>query len=87
MRLVWKLLKRHISIPQFCGFLIANIVGMTIILLGVQFYNDIQAVYNSEDSFMREDFLIVNKQVGTLSTITGKDNSFTESELSDFKSQ
>ena len=40
MNLVWKLLRQHISIPQFAGFFFANLVGMTIILLGLQFYTD-----------------------------------------------
>lgn len=87
MNLVWKLLRQHISIPQFLGFFFANLVGVVIILLGVQFYNDIQAVYNGEDSFMKADYLIVNKKIGTMSTISGKSNSFTEAEVKDIKSQ
>lgn len=87
MSLIWKLLKQHISIPQFAGFFFANVIGMAIIFLGVQFYNDINAVYSSEDSFMREDFLIVNKEVSLLNSITGSDNGFSESELKELKSQ
>ena len=55
MKLVWKLLRQHISVPQFAGFFFANLVGMVIILLGVQFYNATQAIYQSEDSFMKDD--------------------------------
>lgn len=87
MNLVWKLLRQHISIPQFAGFFFANLVGMVIILLGIQFYNDTQAIYNSEDSFMKADYLIVNKKIGTVSSIVGKNNSFSESDINDFKSQ
>ena len=36
--LVWKLLRQHISIPQLAGFFFANLVGMSIVLLGYQFY-------------------------------------------------
>lgn len=87
MNLVWKLLRQHISIPQFLGFFFANLVGVVIILLGVQFYNDIQAVYHGEDSFMKADYLIVNKKIGAMSTISGKSNSFTEAEVKDINSQ
>lgn len=87
MNLVWKLLRQHISIPQFAGFFFANLVGMLIILLGVQFYTDIQAIYNGEDSFMKADYLIVNKKIGALSTITGKSNAFSQTEVADFKGQ
>ncbi|MBP5479367.1 MAG: ABC transporter permease [Bacteroidaceae bacterium] len=87
MNLVWKLLRQHISIPQFAGFFFANLVGMLIILLGIQFYNDIQAVYDGVDSFMKADYLIVNKKISTMSTITGRSNTFSEDEVADFKSQ
>lgn len=87
MKLVWKLLRQHISIPQFAGFFFANLVGMIIILLGVQFYNDIQAIYDNEDSFMKEDYFIVNKKIGAMGAITGKSTAFTQSDIKDLKSQ
>ena len=46
MKLVWKLLKHHISIPQLVGFFLANLAGMVIILLGLQFYLDYRALEN-----------------------------------------
>lgn len=87
MNLVWKLLRQHISIPQFAGFFFANLVGMVIILLGIQFYNDTQAIYDGEDSFMKADYLIVNKKIGAMGAITGKTNGFTKSEIEDFEDQ
>lgn len=87
MTLVWKLLRQHISVPQFFGFFVANLVGMLIILVGVQFYTDIQAVYTSEDSFMKADYMIVNKQVGAMSTVMGRSDSFTDDEISDLTEQ
>lgn len=85
--MIWKLLRQHISIPQFAGFFLANLVGMTIILLGIQFYTDTQAVYEGEDSFMKADYLIVNKKVNTLTTITGKSSAFSLPELQSMESQ
>lgn len=87
MMLVWKLLRQNISIPQFAGFFLANLTGMVIILLGIQFYVDIQSVYNGEDSFMKADYIIINKQVGALSTLTGNTGAFTEDEIEDIESQ
>ena len=87
MSLVWKLLRQHISIPQFVGFFFANLVGMVIIMLGVQFYNDTQAIYNGEDTFMKADYLIVNKKIGAMTTITGKSNAFTDADIQAFRSQ
>ncbi|MCM1313124.1 MAG: ABC transporter permease [Bacteroides sp.] len=87
MNLVWKLLRQHISVPQFFGFFAANLVGMVIVLLGVQFYTDVQALYDSEDSFMKADYLIVNKKVGAMATITGKSNAFSKSDIEDMRQQ
>lgn len=86
MNLVWKLLRQHISIPQFVGFFFANLVGVVIILLGVQFYNDYQALDN-EDSFMKADYLIVNKKIGALSGLTGAHNTFSDNEISELKAE
>ena len=84
MKLVWKLLRQHISIPQFVGFFFANLVGLVIIMLGVQFYNDYRALDN-EDSFMKTDYLIVNKKVSTMSSIVGHSSVFTQDEIEELK--
>lgn len=86
MNLVWKLLRQHISIPQFVGFFFANLVGVVIILLGVQFYNDFKALDN-EDSFMKADYLIVNKKIGALSGLTGAQNTFKKDEIDELKAE
>ncbi len=87
MKLVWKLLRQHISIPQFAGFFFANLIGMLIILLGIQFYGDVQSVFNGKDSFMKADYIIVNKKVSAMTTITGKSNAFSDSDVADIKKQ
>lgn len=87
MKLVWKLLRQHISIPQFAGFFFANLVGMTIILLGIQFYVDTQELYEGNDSFMKADYLIVNKRISAVNTITGKSAAFGLADIQDFETQ
>lgn len=87
MKLVWKLLRQHISVPQFAGFLLANFFGMMIVLLGFQFYRDVLPVFTSEDSFMKDDYLVVQKHIGTMGTFTGNSNAFSSSDQSDLKDQ
>lgn len=87
MILVWKLLRQHISVPQFIGFVFANLVGMLIVLLGYQFYRDVLPVFTAQDSFMKADYLIVSKKIGTASTLSGRTNSFSGAEVDDFSSQ
>lgn len=87
MNLVWKLLKQHISIPQFAGFFFANLFGMLIVLLGYQFYNDVMPVFTADDSFMKSDYIIVEKKIGTGNTLSGRSNSFTQSDIDDLKAE
>lgn len=87
MNLVWKLLRQHISIPQFIGFFFANLFGMFIILLGFQFYNDVLPVFTSQDSFMKADYLIVSKKIGAASAISGRTNTFSIAEADDLAGQ
>ena len=64
--LVWKLLRQHISIGQLAGFFLANLFGMMIVLLSVQFYKDVIPVFTEGDSFMKKDFIIATKKISTL---------------------
>lgn len=87
MNLVWKLLRQHISVPQFVGFFFANLFGVMIILFGFQFYNDVVPVFTSGDSFMKTNYLIINKSIGTASTISGRSNTFSNSDISELEDQ
>ena len=87
MKLVWKLLRKHISIPQFVGFFFANLFGMFIVLLGIQFYYDIVPALSAEDSFMKSNYVIVSKKIGTVNTLSGRTNSFSNAEIQDIESQ
>lgn len=83
MSLVWKLLRQHISIAQFVGFFFANLFGMVIVLLGFQVYRDVMPVFTSEDSFMKSNYIIIEKKIGTGATLSGRSNDFDEEEISD----
>lgn len=87
MGLVWKLLRQHISIPQFAGFVLANLFGMLIVLLGCQFYNDVLPVFTQQDSFMKSDYLIVSKKISMATTVSGNANTFSSSEIDDLRRQ
>ncbi len=85
--LVWKLLRQHINIGQLTGFFLANLFGMVIVLLSIQFYKDVIPVFTEGDSFMKKDFIIATKKISTLSSFTGKSNTFTPKDIADLKKQ
>ena len=85
--MVFKLLKHKISKNQLFGFAIANLVGLSIILLGVQIYSDLNPVLSSKDSFIQDEYIILTKNVSTLNTFTGKSPSFSKQEIERFHDQ
>lgn len=85
--LIWKLLRRHISPGQLSGFFLANLFGMTIVLLGIQFYRDVLPVFTQGDSFMKKDYLIATKKISTLGSFAGKSNTFSPEEIKELKEQ
>lgn len=87
MNLVWKLLRQHISVPQFVGFFFANLFGMLIVLLGYQFYLDVTPVLTADDAFMKSDYVIVEKNIGTGSTLSGRTNAFSPREVTDLQQE
>ena len=87
MNLVWKILRQHISFPQFAGFLLANFSGMLVVLFGYQFYNDVLPVFTRQDTFLKSDYLVVSKRIGVSTTISGSDNTFTEQETEELSRQ
>ncbi|MEG2573918.1 MAG: ABC transporter permease, partial [Bacteroides sp.] len=87
MRLVWKLLRQHISLPQLAGFFLANLFGMTIVLLGIQFYRDVVPLFTAGDSFIKKDYIIVTKKVSTLGSLVGKSNSFSQADIDEIRDQ
>lgn len=86
-RLVWKLLRRHISVGQLSGFFLANLFGMLIVLLSVQFYRDVLPVFTQGDSFMKKDYIIATKKISALGSLAGKSNTFSKQEIKELAEQ
>ena len=84
--LLLRLLKRHISPAQLLGFVLANLIGLGILLLGLQFYRDALTALSAKDSLMRADYLIISKQV-TSGLFGSRDNSFSTEEIADLEQQ
>lgn len=87
MKLVWKLLRQHLSPSQLLGFSVANLFGLAIVLLGIQFYQDVLPLFTGGDSFMKGDFLVVSKKISTIGSFVGRDNSFSHEEVEEMEGQ
>lgn len=84
MRLIWKLLRKYISLFELGVFFITSLIGMVVILSGVQIYTDIKPLLTGEKSFIGNQYMILSKpveRVGVNST------SIPQQEIDDLREQ
>lgn len=87
MHLVWKLLRKHVSLPQLVGFFFANLLGMWIVMLGIQFYQDTVPVLTADDAFINQNYIVLSKRVTTAATLSGNASTFSPDEVDDIGEQ
>lgn len=86
--MVWKLLKKDISIGQIVGYSLASLVGMAIVLCAVKFYGDVKSAFEDEDSFISKDYIIISKTVSAAGTLgLGGQTVFTREDIEEIKAQ
>lgn len=61
--LIWQLLRKHISIFELAIFFIANLIGMTVILAGVQIYSDLKPILSGENALIGNDYIVITHPV------------------------
>lgn len=85
-RLIRRLLHKNLSAAQLIGFILSNFAGLAIVILGLQFFEDARPIWEDEDSFIRKDYLVVNKRVTAAHTL-GESSSFTPEQISQIEAQ
>ncbi|MDE7441097.1 MAG: ABC transporter permease [Muribaculaceae bacterium] len=83
---VSRLLRKNISPARIAGFILSNFIGLAIVLGGLMFYLDARSIWDSEDSFIRSDYLVVNKKVTSENTLRGA-SSFSSEEMEEIAAQ
>ena len=68
---MWKLLRKHVSTMQLGGFAIANLIGLTIVGIALQFYLDLRPLFNDEESFVKSDYLVITRKVTGVNALMG----------------
>lgn len=85
--MVWRLLRHNIKPGQLIGYGVANFVGLAIVLTAIQFYRDVTAAREDDDSFISRDYLILSKKVDGLGALMGSDVSFSKDEITQMEAQ
>ena len=87
MTLIWKLLRQHVSVGQLAGFFFANLLGMLIVLLSLQFYEDVVPALSGEDGVMKNTYIILSKHISAVSALGGEAQTFTDADIRDLEEQ
>lgn len=86
--MVWKLLRKNISVGQIAGYSVASLIGLAIVISAVKFYYDVRSVFEDKDSFISKDYIIISKEVNAVNTLgMGNETTFSRREIEDLKSQ
>lgn len=86
MKLISRLLRKNTSPARIAGFVLSNFIGLAIIVGGLQFYMDARSLWASDDSFIKTDYLVVNKRVTSANTWEGA-STFSDDEIKDIMAQ
>lgn len=86
MNIADRLLSKNTSPARIAGFVLSNFLGLAIILGGLQFYIDARSIWEDDDSFIRSDYMVINKRVTSENTFGGV-TSFSAAEREDIEKQ
>lgn len=62
-REIWSLLRKNISMGQLLGYALANVVGLSVILVGIMFFTDSQRSASDTDKYFSDDYIVLSKKV------------------------
>lgn len=90
--MIWKLLRKNISIWQIAGYALATFIGLVIVLVALQFYRDVSVCLRLDNdeggvSLVSKRNIVISKPVGLKSTLSGDAPSFTTAEIEDLNRQ
>ena len=87
-RLLWRLLRQHVSLPQLAAFFLANLLGMFIVMFGCQCYRDVSPLFSSDDGILQVQYVIIHKPVSSMSALgMGRTATFSEEEIRQIEAQ
>ena len=59
MKMLTRLLRKNTSKARIVGFVLSNFIGLAIVTGALQFYLDARSIWESDDSFIRSDYLVI----------------------------
>lgn len=87
MKLLWKLLRTHISAGQTIGFSLANVLGLAVVMTAVVLHGDLLPLFDGRDALTGSSYAVISKPVDTMASALGGDKVFTEDEIGELAAQ
>lgn len=85
--MISRLLRKNTSPARIAGFMVSNLIGLTIMAVGLQFYLDAAPIWEEKDSFLKSEYIAINKVIDASSLLGDKSPDFTPEEIADIMSQ
>jgi hypothetical protein len=81
MKTILKVIQYHNNKKSKIISMVGSILGLTIMLLSIELYLDVQSITKKNDSSISEDFIVISKKVSDLSILNTGNNIFSENDL------
>ena len=85
--MLYKLLRKNISIPQLAGYALAALTGMSIIFAAFCFSRDVHPLFAPSSGLFKAEYMVVNKRVSLLSTFNSDMTAFSQDEIESLRRQ
>jgi len=87
MKFLYKILWKDQSRSHLLWAVVGTMVGFVLLLSGIQFYDQIRNILESNEDLLDPEYIIINKKVNIGQTLGLGSSGFSESEISDIESQ
>lgn len=81
MKLLWKLLRTHVSAGQIIGFSLANVLGLAVVMTAVVLHGDVLPLFDGRDALAGSSYAVISKPVDTMASALDGDKVFTDDEI------
>ncbi len=85
--LIDKLVRKNLSFLRITSFCLFAIVGFFILLLASTIYMDYAKDFGKESGLWKTNFVVLNKKISSLQSITGEKSTFDQSEIDELSKQ
>ena len=86
-QLLQKIVRKEISITRMITFFIFTIIGFYILILANVLYFDFAKNFTKDSSIWKSNYIVLNKKISALGTLTGSKPTFDTEELDNLKNQ